>query len=65
MSIKLKLFNGHTVTIYGNHSKKELLDIKKIRENQIRERQAIADIVRDEILKCTFCGGNGCTACGW
>ena len=65
MSKKIILCNGETVTIYGNHSKEEIEKIRKIRNNQIREAQSRADISRDKILKCKYCGGNGCTICGW
>lgn len=65
MSKKIKLCNGQIITIYGNYSKEELKEIKRIRNSQIMERQSKADLLRDEILKCKYCGGNGCTLCGW
>lgn len=65
MKTKIKLVNGQTITIYGNHTKEELLEIKKIRNQQIIEAQSKADILRDKLLTCQYCGGNGCTICGW
>ncbi len=65
MSHKIKLCNGQTVKLYGNYSKEQLKEIKKIRNQQVQEQQSRADIQRDEILKCKFCNGNGCTGCGW
>ena len=65
MSTKIKLFNGQLITIYGNYSKEELNEIKKIRNDQLREAQSRADITRDKMFQCTACGGNGCTLCGW
>jgi len=65
MSTKIKLVNGRTITVYGAHTKEDLKMIKALRNNQIIEAQSRADIKRDNMFKCQYCGGNGCTLCGW
>jgi Cdc6-like AAA superfamily ATPase len=62
---KVKLCNGTHAIIYGDYSKEELKEIIKIRNDVIMEAQSKADVKRDEMFKCTYCGGNGCTMCGW
>ncbi len=63
--MKLKLFDGSYIIIYGNYDKKELEEIRKVRNAQRQLQLDINEKNREEILKCKYCGGNGCTMCGW
>ena len=65
MSRTIKLINGTKVKIYGNHTKEEIEEIKELRNNQIMEHQSRIDIQHEKENPCKFCGGNGCTGCGW
>lgn len=65
MSKTIRLCNGERVKIYGIHTKEELEQIREIRNNQIREQQSKIDIKHEKENPCKYCGGNGCTMCGW